>query len=66
MFCKIGDGKGGYEKQIKGSYTRQQCIEAVQKQYPEANGVTVSNPCHNDKGIRFVPHIVTHNVSHKR
>ena len=45
--CQIGDGVGGSEKKLKGSYTIQQCIDAVKVQYPTANGVTRSEPCPN-------------------
>ena len=43
--CQIGDGVGGSEKKLTGSYTIQQCIDAVKVQYPTANGVTRSEPC---------------------
>ena len=46
--CQIGDGVGGSEKKLKGSYTIQQCIDAVRVQYPTANGVTRSEPCPNE------------------
>jgi len=38
--CQRGDGVGGSEKKLSGLYSRQQCIEAVRSQYPDANGFT--------------------------
>jgi len=38
--CQRGDGVGGTEKKLSGLYSRQQCIEAVRSQFPEANGFT--------------------------
>jgi len=38
--CQRGDGVGGSEKKLSGSYSRQQCIEAVRSQFPYANGFT--------------------------
>ena len=46
--CKIGDGIGGSEKKLPGSYTIQQCIDAVRLQYPNANGATRTEPCPNE------------------
>ena len=31
---------------ISGSYTQQECIDAVRVQHPDANGFTRDEPCH--------------------
>ena len=46
--CKIGDGIGGSEEKLPGSYTIQKCIDAVRLQYPNANGATSTEPCPNE------------------
>ena len=45
MICKIGDGVGPSESKLEGSYTIQECINAVKESYPNANGATISSPC---------------------
>ena len=39
--CKNGDGKGDSEKQLSGTYTKENCISAVREQHPTANGATM-------------------------
>ena len=45
--CKVGDGIGGNEIQLSGTYTIQECIEAVKEQHPTANGATMDANCPN-------------------
>ena len=45
--CQIGDGIGGTEKKLDGSYTIQECFDAVRLYHPNANGITRSEPCPN-------------------
>ena len=45
--CQIGDGIGGTEKKLDGSYTVEECYAAVRLQFPNANGITSSEPCPN-------------------
>ena len=45
--CRTGDGESGREVYL-GEYTDQECIDAVKKNHPKANGATSSKPC-NDK-----------------
>ena len=40
--CQIGDGYGGSEIKLPGSYTKQECIDKVRLQYPKANGAKMS------------------------
>ena len=40
--CQIGDGYGGSEIKLPGSYTKQKCIDKVRLQYPKANGAKMS------------------------
>ena len=50
VVCKIGDGVGGSdssENQMSGTYTIQECINAVKEQHPTANGASMKNPCPN-------------------
>ena len=47
LTCKTGDGVGGSEKKLSGSYTTQECIDAVRLHFPNANGITRSQPCPN-------------------
>ena len=49
--CRIGDGTGasGSEIELSGTYTRQGCIDAVRRDYPDANGLTMTNPCDDDQ-----------------
>ena len=45
--CPLGDGVGGYETHIVGSFTVEGCINAVKEQYPSANGATMEAECPN-------------------
>ena len=49
VVCKIGDGEGSdnSEIQMSGTYTIQECINAVKEQHPTANGATMSKTCPN-------------------
>ena len=40
--CFYGDGYGGSEIKLLGRYTKQECIDAVRRQYPNANGAKMS------------------------
>ena len=48
--CRIGDGTGASASEIEiiGNFTKQECIDAVRRDYPNANGATMSNPCDDD------------------
>ena len=39
--CKNGDGEADSEKQLSGTYTKENCIGAVREQHPTANGATM-------------------------
>ena len=39
--CKNGDGEADSEKQLSGTYTKEDCISAVREQHPTANGATM-------------------------
>ena len=39
--CKVGDGSGGNETQLLGSYTIKECLVAVKEKYPMTNGATM-------------------------
>ena len=44
--CRIGDGRGGTETKLSGTFdTKESCIIAVKKQYPSANGATIKIGC---------------------
>ena len=45
--CKIGDGIGGSEIIISRNRTINQCYKRVKQLYPNANGITMGNPCLN-------------------
>ena len=60
MECKIGDGIGESETKLEGSYTIQECIDVVQQTYPNANGVTTSNPCKSEECKCYAEFGMTH------
>merc|ERR1712141_220064 len=43
--CKIGDGVGDSEVKLKRKFTKENCILAVKKDYPTANGATMDVVC---------------------
>ena len=44
--CRIGDGLGGTETKLSGTFdTKESCIIAVKKLYPSANGATIKIGC---------------------
>merc|ERR1719412_1331421 len=43
--CRIGDGVGVSEVQLKGTFSKENCILAVREQYPKANGATMDAVC---------------------
>ena len=45
--CKVGDGRGGNETQLLGSYTIKECLVAVKEKYPMTNGATMEAHCPN-------------------
>ena len=38
--CQNFDGNGKEEKEVKGQYTSEDCIDIVKKDHPDANGAT--------------------------
>ena len=48
--CKIGVAIRDKELKLPDKYTEPECFDAVRKQYPDANGVTMNNPCGNPRG----------------
>ena len=48
--CKIGVAIRDKELKLPDKYTEPECFDAVRKQYPDANGVSMNNPCGNPRG----------------
>ena len=47
LYCPLGDGIGGTEISLGGTFTEEDCIAAVKEQYPSANGATMAANCPN-------------------
>ena len=47
VVCKIGDGIGRSEIFLSLNRTINNCYRRVKQLYPDANGMTMSNPCFN-------------------
>ena len=45
--CRKGDGEGGTEIELSGQYTVQECVTAVKKHHPRANGASMDFNCPN-------------------
>ena len=45
--CRIGDGNGYLKTRLKGTYTVQECVAEVRKQYPNAKGASMDFHCPN-------------------
>ena len=45
--CRIGDGNGYLKTRLKGTYTVQECVAEVRKQYPNAKGASMDFDCPN-------------------
>ena len=43
--CRIGDGNGYLKTRLKGTYTVQECVAEVRKQYPNAKGASMDFDC---------------------
>ena len=43
--CRLGDGVGGEEYDAGTEMTMEECINEVKTNFPDANGITMDQPC---------------------